>query len=120
MEAVMYLKEKERMCNSQQDGCDKCVLVEPAQAKVMSCLTMEAEHPEKAVALVEQWSKEHLVKTYAQEFFEKFPNASRSDAGTPNVCIKELYGEEEKITMYCSVASYTCSDCWNRPMPEVE
>ena len=66
MDAVKFLKERVRMCDS-FDGCDGC----PLQNE---CLDTEIE---AMVSAVEQWSKSHPQKTIMQDFFEKFPNAPK-------------------------------------------
>lgn len=52
-------------------------------------------------------------KTYAEDLFEKFPNAGRSHCdGTPRVCRDSLYGS------FGTCDERRCSDCWNAPMPD--
>ena len=44
MDAVKYLKERERMCNSYNNMCDGCGF-----GKVPKCNHTEQDNPEKAV-----------------------------------------------------------------------
>lgn len=62
--------------------------------------------------IVDKWAAEHPVKTYAMDFFEKFPNAPRDSDGAPQTCWKHVYGDGK----YCS--SDACTECWNREMKE--
>ena len=41
------------------------------------CSELKAENPEKYIALLQKWVCEH-TKTYAEDFFEKFPNAKKT------------------------------------------
>ena len=67
-------------------------------------------------AIVDKWVLKHPAKTYAMDFFEKFPNARRNEEGTPAtlVCRKELYSDELPCIWYCG----GCTKCWNREMKE--
>lgn len=57
--------------------------------------------------------EEKPVKTYAQDFFEKFPNAQKETNGTPKSCTKLAYGEGVSCYGYNPM---TCEECWNRPV----
>lgn len=87
MDAIEYLKEKRRM------GC----YVSP----------FEEENPDRAVQLVEEWSKEHAQKTNAQKFEEVFGKPVVADeagyrcAPWVNDCIIRECGE--------------CGEWWDEP-----
>ena len=81
MDAVKYLKERERMCNSYNNMCDGCGF-----GKVPKCNRTEEDNPEKAVAIVEKWSAEHPVKTRQSEFLKMFPNAPLRENGSIAIC----------------------------------
>lgn len=68
--------------------------------------------PSNIDEIVNKWVAEHPVKTYAMDFFEKFPNAPRDSDGAPKTCWKHVYGDGK----YCS--SDACTECWNREMKE--
>ena len=70
MDAVEYLKTLCRVCHA---GCHKCE-TEAKRSVFEYCTSWQKNHPEEAVALVEQWAKEHPVKTRQSVFLEKFPN----------------------------------------------
>lgn len=74
MDAVEYVKTQYRLCRS-KDNCSEC----PLQDKENCCCIMDTiEYVEKAVQIVEQWAKEHPVKTRQSEFLKMFPNAHKS------------------------------------------
>lgn len=50
-------------------------------------------------------------KTYAQDFLEKFPNASVYASGTPQVCRYKVYGTNGDCC-------HSCTECWNEVMPD--
>ena len=72
MDAVEYVKTQFRLCRS-KDSCSEC----PLQDKENCCCIMDTiEYVEKAVQIVEQWAKEHPVKTRQSEFLKVFPKAT--------------------------------------------
>ena len=106
MDAVKFFKEKERLCKSHDDvNCNKCELHNICDV---------AEKAEEVVAIVEKWSAEHTVKTYAMDFFEKFPNASSKENTLRLVCRDKLYKGVREI------CTGDCSACWNEPMEETK
>lgn len=60
MDAVKYLKEYERMCESYKHTCAKCGIDKMRNGD--GCTSIVKRHPEEAVAIVEKWSAEHPVK----------------------------------------------------------
>lgn len=48
-------------------------------------------------------------KTYAMDFFEKFPNAIKAESGNPTICRSHIYGD--KLDCNCE-----CEECWNQKM----
>ena len=83
MDAVEYVKTQYRLCRS-KDSCSEC----PLQDKENCCCIMDTiEYVEKAVQIVEQWAKEHPVKTRQSEFLKLFPNAA-IDEDNGILCIK--------------------------------
>lgn len=63
---------------------------------------------------VDKWVAEHPVKTYAMDFFEKFPNAPRDIDGSLRACRENIYGGRKDCP------SGGCIECWNREMKEDE
>lgn len=99
------IKDLKRMCKK-----EKCFAGCPLCRGNISCLPDSL--PDNADEIVDKWVQEHPVKTYAMDFFEKFPNAPRDSDGAPKTCWKHVYGDGK----YCS--SDACTECWNREMKE--
>lgn len=75
MEAIEFLKEAQRLCEQSRH----CSMVCPLYERCIFDFKYEDESSketweriEKAVAIIEQWSKEHPVQTNAQKFEEVF------------------------------------------------
>ena len=111
--------EAKRFCDSRNvcmsDATDKeqCPLLAFCAQKRPVC----AEDVKTATEFVQKWSDEHPKKTYAQDFFEKFPKAQSNSDGTPFVCRKTIYGRARPKFEDCDYTG-TCKNCWNEPMEE--
>lgn len=65
MDAIYFVKQLRRM---KKEGVLKNHSIYP-------CPGQETDSPEEVVAEVEEWAKEHPVKTRQSVFLEQFPNA---------------------------------------------
>ena len=115
MDAVMFLKERARMCNS-VSLCSECPIGFNLKCSCTSDQYTDCE--EEAVSLVEEWSSEHPQKTMLQDFLEKFPNAPLQSDGTPSLCpYKCGYTQEDYCKKFNPNPAYkTCLECWSRPL----
>ena len=101
MDAVKFLGEAKRMC-SKHGSCVGCLLED------YSCNYRKIENPEKLVAIVEKWSKEHPVKTRQSEFLKMFPNADIDKDGVLIVIPCHIDKNMKKV--YCQVLN-GCVEC---------
>lgn len=76
MDAVKYIKERERMCEK-HPFCGDCPLRE-INKEGTSCKAAIKNHAEEAVSVVEKWSKEHPKKTNGDKIWEMIPSDMRS------------------------------------------
>ena len=70
--------------------------------------------PSNIDEIIDKWVAEHPVKTYATDFFSKFPDAQRKTTGIPIPGIGTISSEFRDKD--CPVRG--CSECWNREMNE--
>lgn len=108
-EAMRVIK---RIC-AVQDDCEKCELDSNCPFETVPS---NLDFDEVEATLV-KWAAEHPEKTRMDDFFEKFPKATRDEDGVPAVCARDI-GYLSK----CPSAPdnlVTCSDCWRRPLEEV-
>ena len=73
MDAVEYVKQRERMCDYYVN-CGDCPV-----SKYERCASLN-EIP-NLVPIVEKWAKEHPVKTRQSEFLKQWPDAEIGDDG---------------------------------------
>lgn len=65
---MAQIKDLNRMCKFYED-CIECGCYNECRGCGVYSL------PDNLDEIVDNWVKEHPVKTYAMDFFEKFPNA---------------------------------------------
>ncbi len=85
MDAVEFLKERTRMCNYYMNYCRNC----PGN-EVEYCATLCANAID-LVPIVEQWAKEHPVKTR-----QMFSSAQKSSNGVLDICPRKFEPEKYK------------------------
>lgn len=105
------IKDLKRMCKS-HEGCNNCPLGQLFNDGVAPCTPFE--FPDNAEEVIDKWVAEHPVKTYATDFFSKFPDAQRKTTGIPIPCIRVIYSGF--YNQDCPAGK--CSECWNREMKE--
>lgn len=89
MDAVEFLKERNRMCKS-YDYCEECPIKNMFEnSSLNSCDSWVRYHAELAVDIVEKWSVEHPAKTRQSKLLEMFPNAIIEN-GALVICPKAL------------------------------
>lgn len=85
MDAVEYVKAMKRMCESHDSKCRDCLL------STVGC--GYSGDVEAAVAIVEDWAKEHPIVTNAEKLVEVFGKIRLKDI-TPE-WLKQEYREPE-------------------------
>jgi hypothetical protein len=110
--AIEYIRTRGRMCS--EIACSKCSVSYRAKELNTGCIGMQVHYPEEVLKFVEQWGKEHPVKTIKDDLLEKYPNAKLDERGIPVTCVGNLgYRTEE------SYICISCKDCWDTPLEEV-
>lgn len=116
MTAVEYLREKARMTKNKNGNCgihcEDCPLSSRNNGVEELCNILKEKHPEKAVAIVQKWAKEHPRKTMLADLLEKYPNVPMDATGTPDsICPCSLGYEGQR-----NCEEMKCNECWNRTM----
>ena len=115
---IDFFAEAKRLCDSrtacEADAANKerCPVFEVCYRQLTKIC---AEDAIKAVENLQKWSDEHPKKTYAQDFFEKFPKAQSNSDGTPFVCRKRIYGGIRSTLEDCDYTG-ACYRCWSEPL----
>ena len=112
MDAVEFLNEGTRMCNS-YEACVGCPMY-PTDDCCMVKMNLK-----QMISIVEQWAKEHPVKTKQDEFFNQWPDAEISDDGLPSIAPCQLnvwfiHGKDQKSCEERGVCNKCRRDFWLR------
>lgn len=111
MDALEFLRERKRVCNS-YTGCGGCPLEETYCG--ISMATSDEDY-QLMINTVEQWAKEHPRKTRQSVFLEQYPEA-RIDktTGVLTICPAELTKECRDDRGACgaySIEPCVCEPC---------
>lgn len=109
MDAVEYVKQRERMCDYYVNCCD-C----PANY-YDECSSLD-EIP-NLVPIVEKWAKEHTVKTRQSEFLKQWPDAKISDDELPSIApcqldVRLIHGKSQEDCENRGVCNKCRRDFW--------
>ena len=107
MEALEFLRERKRMCDSYM-GCEGCPLV--ATECVVKDMTSE-DTCKRIVAAVERWSKEHPSKTKQSVFLEQWPEAEIDANGVVGLCPTFISAAHRDSNGSCKDPEKWCRDC---------
>ena len=111
MDAVEFYKQFARYWSSSY--CCACNIVDYCKTK-----TKDGRDAEKIVREIEQWAKDHPVKTRQSEFLKMFPNAQKSGR-VLDICPKELNIEYMPPKRCENISCSTCkTDYWDEEVSE--
>lgn len=105
MDAVKYLKTLRRLCES-KERCPGCVLYNKEDS---CCIADIGESAEDTVQIVEQWGKDHPIKTRQSEFLKMFPNAVIDDGV---LCISPCKIEKDIVCVNGKSCDECCRKYW--------
>ena len=109
MDAVEFVKTVNRLCKNRH--CDGCPV-----AKEGRCMVgfdyYSVKNIEKTISKVEQWAKEHSVKTRQSEFLKRFPNADMQKISVLFPCAMDQTIRPTRCVKYESFSSpQKCVEC---------
>lgn len=84
MDTVEFFKTVNRLCKSQRH-CTECPICKNGVSCMVKADDDSIKSMEETVSKVEQWAKDHPVKTRQSEFLKIFPNANTID-GALTIC----------------------------------
>ena len=106
MDTVEFFKKVNRLCKNQ--CCSACPV-----AKEGWCMVGfdddSVKNIDETISKVEQWAKDHPVKTRQSEFLKMFPNARIDDSGVLLFCPKDFLPVGARNT-YCEKHE-NCKEC---------
>lgn len=125
MDAVEFFKSMKRMCYS-GEMCEKCPLYNNFSEMGSVCdvlLHINDEKASRVKSIVEQWAKDHPVKTRQSEFLKRFPNADMQRIYALFPCIMDQTIRPTRCVKYESFSSpQKCAECrkdyWNEEVTD--
>lgn len=106
MDAVEFIRERNRMCRAFGKSCDGCPAV---YENGWGC--DDDAWDEKLVDTVEKWSAAHPHKTRQSVFLEQWPEAYVPEDGYLDMCPLELSAAHRDADGCCSIFDRLCPDC---------
>ena len=107
MDALEFLRERRRMCNSYRH-CEGCPL---EGGKCVVNGVAPDEDYKRIVTAVEQWSKEHPRKTRQSVFLEQYPEAEIDANGVVGLCPMSISAAHRDSNGECNNPEQMCRDC---------
>lgn len=111
MDAVNFVKTVNRLCKNLR--CKEC----PVYKEEICTIGFDdysVKSIEETVLKVEQWEKDHPVKTHQSEFLKKFPNADMQRICTFFPCVIDQTIRPTRCVKYESFSSpKKCVECRN-------
>lgn len=104
MDAIRFIKERDRMCKSYKD-CEGCPL---ERVECVISGTMQDDDCKRIVDAVKLWSKEHSRKTRSDEFLKHYPNATIGYYGVIDICPKAV---DKNYTPTNGCENTSCDEC---------
>lgn len=109
MDAVEFFKTAKRLCKNQ--GCDGCPVCKNNTCMVMLIARRYGasdESIEGTISKVEQWAKDHPVKTRQSQFLKLFPDAKTNTEG---VLVVSPCFIDQKMLNGCKGKNVYCNNC---------
>lgn len=113
MDAVKFLQERSRMCNSFSPDCEGC-RVDEEKPVISECYLWMFENPERAVKIVEEWAEEHPRKTRQSVFLEQYPEARVDKYGILRICPADIVKSLRDEYGGCANPMENCYECRRR------
>lgn len=113
MNAIEYIEERSRMCQSYGSKCKGC----PANFDNMFCCGVAAIsklNAKEQVAIVEKWSAEHpkkQKKTRQDVFLKQYPGANIDEHGILWICPMNISTTHRNSDGLCRYQESLCMDC---------
>ena len=108
MDAVKFIKERDRMCHFYHHAgdCYQC------PAKDCECSALEGMvDDDNIVTIVEEWSAAHPRKTRQSVFLEQYPDTSLDKFGVIQLCPMSISATHRDSNGECTTPEIMCIDC---------
>ena len=113
MDAVKFIEEHNRMCESFGDGCTGCPASNACKNELCCAFDLGSTLDATAqIAIVEEWSDAHPRKTRQNVFLEQYPEADALDEyGVLRICPMGISAAHRDNDGLCKTPEKMCIDC---------
>ena len=112
MDAVKFIKERNRMCKSFDGGCKGCPAFNACEDELCCAVGQESTLDATAqIVMVEEWSAAHPRKTRQSVFLEQYPEAQIAANGVLDVCPAPIFHSHRGEDGRCREPYKKCIDC---------
>lgn len=108
MDAVKFIEERNRMCESFGAGCIGCPAYNESRCVVSSASTLDATDQ---IAIVEEWSAAQPRKTRQSVFLEQYQETALDGYGVITICPTTLSKAHRNSSGGCKNPYDRCDDC---------
>lgn len=121
MDAIKFIEERNRMCESYGDWCKGCPAFNSCNDDLYCAVGQESTLDIlEQVTMVEKWSAAHPRKTRQSVFLEHYPEAALDDYGVLRFCPSDI-SAAHRDSPGCGYPELRCTDCRRKFwMQEVE
>ncbi len=119
---INFLMAQKKLCSSQgycqqRNKNDNCPLYAFCNRSPNNYSVAKVK---EAIEAMQKWIDEHPGKTYAQDFFKKFPEAKPDAYGVPRMCRANCYGGSCRQPSSIDSNQEMCKCCWDEPMEVID
>ena len=107
MDAIQFIKEKERMCKAG----GSCILCPACLDGACAVGLRSSVAPERQINLVKVWAEQHPAKTRQDVFLEQYPEAKIDLNGVLMVCPAPIFLSHRGKGGGCSYFNKNCAVC---------
>ena len=107
MDAIQFIKEKERMCKA----CGSCIFCPACLDDGCAVGLRSSVSPEQQINLVKEWTEQHHAKTRQDVFLEQYPEAEIDFNGLLAVCPASIFLSHRGKGGGCSDFHKNCAVC---------
>lgn len=112
MDAVKFIKERDRMCKSFCDGCTGCPASNACKNELCCAFDLGSTLDAAAqVSIVEKWSAAHPHKTRQSAFLEQYPETAIDAYGIIQICPVVISSTHRDSNGDCEDPEQICVDC---------
>ena len=112
MDAVKFIKERDRMCKSFDAGCTGCPASNACKNELCCAFDQGSTLDATAqVAIVEEWSAAHPRKTRQSVFLEHYPDTTLDEYGVLWICPSDISAVHRDSDGGCKNPYNMCDNC---------